>query len=77
MAHRLLPQEPQQEEKTQKRFKISFPPLTGKFGFSFFTGKKEIFVGVSIGEVEIERIIRQRRVVRPKAGIKVYRFDSL
>ena len=75
MAHKL--NRPEGEQKpTSKRFKVKIPNMTGKFGFSLFIAKKEVFIGVLVGEVEVEQIIRRRMVKVPKKGtVKVYRFD--
>ncbi len=73
MAHRLLQEEIIEKPKKKKLFRI--PNLNGKFGFAFFIGSKEIFIGVSIGQVEIEQIVRRKFVKTLKAGVKVFRFD--
>lgn len=73
MSHKLLPTDPL---VPQKKGKLRMPNFAGKFGFSFFIGKKEIFIGVSIGEVEVEQIIRKRFLKAPQKGkIKVFNFD--
>lgn len=72
MAYKLLNEETKEEKIKQFRL----PNLGGKFGFSIFTGKKEIFIGLSVGEVEIEQIVRKRMIKTPKKGtVKVFRFD--
>jgi len=75
MANKL--NRPVDEQKpTSKRFKVKIPSMTGKFGFSLFVSKKELFIGVLVGEVEVEQVIRKRMVKVPKKGtVKVYRFD--
>jgi hypothetical protein len=60
-------------QKTEK--KITLPNLEGKFGLSLYLGKKEIFIGIQIGDVEIERVIRKRMIKAPKGNVKVLRFD--
>ncbi len=69
MAHKLIG--PFTEEK--KRFKM--PSLSGRFGFSFYIGVKEVFIGLSINDIEIEKVIR-RKVLRPSKGkVNIFRFD--
>ncbi len=76
MAHKLLvdPVIEGTSRKT-KRFNLKVPNLTGKFGISVFTGKKEIFLGMAVAEVEIEQVVRRRMVKVPKAKVRVFRFD--
>lgn len=76
MAHKLLDIDMPLKQPKIKRFHVKMPSMTGKFGFSLFIGKKEVFIGVSVGEVEIEQIVRKRLVKLPKkASVKVFRFD--
>ena len=72
MAHKLLDY-PYKESKKKKTFKL--PQLNGRFGFSLFTGNKEIFIGISISQVEQEVIIKKRFVKNVKAGVRVLQFD--
>lgn len=74
MAHKLL-SEDVIEKKKVKRFTL--PSFSGKFGFSVFVGQKEVFIGLQVGEVEIERITRRKILKTPKAGVRVFKFDSL
>lgn len=72
MAHKLLPV----ETVERKRKKLNLPYLGGKFGLALFIGNKEVFIGVQIGEVEVEKIIRKRFVSSSKAKVRVMQFDS-
>jgi hypothetical protein len=66
------------EEEPKKKTKLfTVQDLNGKVGFSFFVLKKEIFLGISISNVDIETIVRKRTVKVPKAKVKVFKFDSL
>lgn len=58
MAHLI---EPTPAPTTRKTYKFKFPSLSGKFGLSFFIGKKEVFIGVAIAEVELETVVRKTR----------------
>jgi hypothetical protein len=66
MAHKILPNPPE-EKKEKKKFSLrkifhtSTPQLIGKFGISFFWQKKEIFIGIAIANVEIEKVIRRKK----------------
>jgi hypothetical protein len=73
MAHKLIGF-PLKESKTKKKLKL--PELNGRFGFSFYTGNKEIFLGISISQVEQEVIIKKRFVKNVKAGVRVLQFDA-
>ena len=71
MSHKLYLDE--EEIKKQKRFTL--PNIEGKFGISFYIGKKEIFLGLQLSDVIIETITRRRMIKTPKAGVRVLRFD--
>lgn len=75
MAHKLLTDGVNEQKRTKKRFKISIPSMMGKFGLSLFVGQREVFIGLMVGQVEIERIIRKRLIKAPKASVKVFRWD--
>ena len=78
MAHRLLEEEiiePKIHWVKQWIAKIPKPNLEGKIGISLYLGKKEVFIGISVGDVEMEKIIRRRKVAVPKGKVKVFRFD--
>ena len=49
MAHKLEYEEP------KKKWKL--PP--GKFGVCFVFGTRELFIGITLQEVEMERVIRK------------------
>jgi len=71
MAHRLF----QDEETPTKGKRFTLPNIEGKFGISFYIGKKEIFLGLQLSDVIIETITRRRMIKTPKAGVRVLRFD--
>lgn len=76
MAH-LVTIEPEKKESRLSRVVRLFPKnLTGKFGFSLFTGKREIFIGVAVADVEIERVVRKRILKQEKAKTKVFNFPE-
>lgn len=58
----------------QKR-RYTLPQFEGKFGMSLFVGGKEIFIGIQIAEVSIEKIVRQRLVKTQKGKVNVFKFD--
>lgn len=73
--HKLLPIEMPQKPSKKKRF-ITLPMIMGKFGLSLFIATREVFIGISITEVEIERIVRKRTLKTPSKGkVKVFEFD--
>ena len=72
MSHKLLTEDIV-ERKSKKSLKL--PYLGGKFGVSIFVGRKEVFVGVSVGEVEVEQIVRKRMVKNVKGKVRVLQFD--
>ena len=77
MANKLLPRDISlnQTKKTLKRFHV--PNFNGKFGFSVFVGTKEVFIGVSVGEVEIEHIVRKKLLRMPsRVKVRTYNFDN-
>lgn len=60
-----------------KRFKVRLPSMTGKFGLALFIGKKEVFIGVAVNEVEIEQVVRKRFIKAPSKGkVNVFNFDT-
>lgn len=71
MAHKLL----LNEEELPKQKKYTLPHIEGKFGLAFYTGKKEIFIGVSVGDVIMETITRKRMVKLTKGTVKTFNFD--
>lgn len=75
-AHKLLTDEVNETKKKSKKYTLKIPNMTGKFGVSLFVGRKEIFIGVSVGEVEIEQIVRRKMLKIPQKGtVKVFRWD--
>lgn len=76
MSHRLLNIEVPDKGAKRNIWKFKLPALEGKFGLSFFFLNKEVFFGFSVGEVIMERIVRKRLVRTPKAGVKVFHFDT-
>jgi len=63
MAHKV---EPTQEAKPTKK-KLNIPSIIGRLGFSFVIGKKEIFVGVGISDVD-EDLVKIRKQRPPGSG---------
>lgn len=47
--------------KKTKRVNIKMPDLAGKFGFSLSFGKKEVFIGVAIAQIEVETVVKKRK----------------
>ncbi len=70
MAHKLYFDE---EEKKQNRFTL--PNINGRFGISFNIGGKEIFVGIQITEVIIEKVLKRRLLKANKGKVNVFKFD--
>lgn len=73
MAHKLL--QAGVIERQPKKEKLHFAGFSGKFGISFFVWMKEIFVGISISEVEIERVVKKKMVKNVKGKVRVLQFD--
>jgi hypothetical protein len=64
------------EDWTDKR-KFTIPKINGRFGFSFYIGMKEVFVGIAFADVILEQIIKKRIVKIPKAETRTFGFDPL
>jgi hypothetical protein len=77
MAHKLLEEELNETPKTTPVWKKFLPRnLGGKIGISLYLFRKEIFLGIAIADVEMERVVRKRFLpVNQKASVKVFRFD--
>ena len=73
MAHKILPDFP---TKGRVR-KFSLPKINGRFGFSLFFGSYEVFRGVVVSDVEIEKIIKRKVVKISPAQTRTYGFDPL
>lgn len=73
MAHRIPVEIP---KRTGKR-RFSLPNLSGRFGFSFFIGTKEIFLGIMLSDVVLESVIRRRVVKISPSKVRTYGFDPL
>lgn len=66
MAHLLVP-ELVDKPKKKKRFTFRKPQLTGKYGISLMLGKYEVFIGIGVAEILVERIVRKKKMkVFPK-----------
>lgn len=74
MAHKLLTEIIERKHgKETKNFDLG--QFQGKFGISIFLWMKEIFVGISISEVEIERVVKKKMVKNVKGKVRVLQFD--
>jgi hypothetical protein len=71
MAHKLT----EDEQVVIKKTKYNLPNIEGKFGFSLFIGSKELFIGIQISEVLIERVVRKKLVKLNKGKVKTFSFD--
>ena len=60
----LIPQDAPERTKTifERLVSIRFPAISGKFGFSLMLGKKEIFIGIAVAEIEIEKVIKRKKI---------------
>lgn len=79
MAYR-VDEIPEEKEKFSIRryLKWKLPPITGKFGLSLMLGRKEIFVGVAVADVEIEKIVKRKKVsvmAPKKAKVTTWQFS--
>lgn len=45
----------------QKKVSFKFPPLSGKFGFSFELGTKQFFLGLAVADIEIETVVKRKK----------------
>ena len=63
------------KERKQKHFRITLPRGTAKLGFSLYLGKKEFFLGITVGDVVEEQIIKKRSLKLPDSGVKVLTLD--
>lgn len=53
------------EDKPQpvkKQYRVKMPDITGKFGIAFAFGKKEIFIGIAVSNVEMETVVRHKKL---------------
>lgn len=62
-----------QDRKTEKR--LTLPNIEGRFGLSFYVGKKELFLGVQVTDTIMETVVRKRMVKNKKGKVNVYKFD--
>ena len=61
MANKLTLEEPKQlRTKALRKFKL--PSLQGQYGFSFIFRQKQLFIGIVISQIEIEKFIKRRRI---------------
>lgn len=72
MAHKLYNEIP-----TKKKNRFSLPDFSGRFGFSFFIGSKELFIGLMLSDVTLEKVIRRRVVKISPAKVRTFGFDPL
>lgn len=64
MAHEVLYDLP---IKKEKHYNVKMPNLEGKFGISLCIAKKEFFLGIAIANIEMETIVRKKKVKLFKA----------
>ena len=57
--------------------KFSLPHINGRFGFSLFFGSYEVFLGVVVSDVEIEKIIKRRVAKINQGTARTFGFDPL
>jgi hypothetical protein len=73
MAHKI----PLTIPDKSKRRRFSLPDLSGRFGFSFFLASKELFLGIMVSDVVIEKVIKRRVVKVAPSKVRTYNFDPL
>ena len=73
MAHKVFLEKDGPMEKKRSRFKL--PKISGRFGFGFSVGEKEVFVGVSVSNVYIEEVVRRKILPSSKGRVNVFKFD--
>lgn len=49
------------EVKKKKQYQITLPNVTGKFGFSICIGKKELFIGIAVADIEVETVVKRKK----------------
>jgi len=87
MAHKIdqwnLPDadKPSVKERVSSFWLQTVPKITGKFGFSLMLGRKEVFVGVAVADVEMEKVVKRVKEKRPpkvfrKARVVPIQFGS-
>lgn len=62
MAHEIPDINWDDVEKLRKVRKVTLPDIQGKFGISISVGRKEIFIGVAIAKIELETVIRKKKM---------------
>lgn len=74
MSH-LIEDEPVKERTLRK---IRLPHVVGKFGVSLLTGKKEFFLGLAVADVELERVVRKRkmRTLAPGSKVRIFPYEA-
>lgn len=73
MAHKLFDIKDDEGKKKKTQFRI--PRVSGKFGFAFFIGEQEVFIGITIFPVILEQVVRRRLLKTPKKTTRVFNFD--
>ena len=71
MAHRQV----LDEESPKKRKQYIMPSLSGKYGVAILIRGKQLFIGIELDDVEIERVVRRKLVKTPKRSVRVLRYD--
>lgn len=72
MAHLIQTEEP----KPKKQYRVRMPDIVGKFGFSLELGKKQIFFGVAVADIEVESVVKKKKLKVFRPGTKT-RFLEL
>lgn len=75
MSHKLLTGDVIEHSPKKKPLNRIVEGLEGKFGVSIFLFSKEFFIGISISDVEIEKIIKRRVVKSKKGKVRVLEWD--
>lgn len=63
------------EQSPTKRKQYIMPSLSGKYGIAFLIRGKQLFIGIELDDVEIERVVRRKLVKTPKRSVRVLRYD--
>lgn len=73
MAHKLL----EENVKEKKHRKSVLARINGRFGVSVSVGSKEFFLGLMVGNVVEEEVLKKRYIKTQKGTARVFRYDPL